>query len=352
MTTLEPDTRFYGVSVVGRGITNQTMDFGLRTWFPGTCRTACHGVLPWFMEGTGLSAEVLAGLSEAVRPYGMSIKSSAVFVAESHVLGVVNVEVKVEFCVGSLEDPVLAVEGSVVAPTTVQPGSVTDPLAITPFPGLRILPQERFQMAVTQTMPGVYQGLRILPQERFQMRGDGWLRVYFLDHYFPRRFVESRSHDSSLNVIRLKDGDLGAAKYFAHMLIPRLPPYFVHPTIIAVPGHGRGSANPTGGLRQIIARIGATDLSDCLARITEIPKSAGAAPGTRVNFLEQVKTMALQQSEQLAGNHVILLDDVITRGDTMRAARYTLVHNATPASVTCLALTRTRFGSGVQFLRF
>jgi len=198
-----------------------------------------------------------------------------------------------------------------------------DPFSITPFVGLRGVPEDQFQLS------------------------DGKkLRVYYLDVYFPKRFPESRSHMPTLHILELKRGDSDAVRYFGDLLVPRLAKKQPVPAIIAIPGHERGAAAPNSGLRQIIDRIdGAADLSDCMMRTTEVSKSAGAGPGMRRDAKAQIETMALSEPELLAGRHVILMDDVITRGETMRAARYLLVKHAKPASLTCLSLTRTRFGT-------
>lgn len=192
-------------------------------------------------------------------------------------------------------------------------------------------------------------GLRDLPEDHFQMSDSNMLRVYYLDAYFPKRFAESRTHVSTLRILDLKRGDSDAVRHFADMLAPRIARRQPVPAIVAVPGHEQGTAAANGGLRQVIGRIaGALDVSDCLARTVEIPKSAGAAPGMRRTAKDQIGTMRVCQAERLTGRHVILLDDVITRGETMRAARYLLLKQAKPASVTCLALTRTRSGSDPQ----
>ena len=202
-----------------------------------------------------------------------------------------------------------------------------DPFSITPFVGLRGVPEDHFPLS------------------------DGKkLRVYYLHVYFPKRFAESRTHIATLHILELKRGDSDAVRYFGDMLAPRIAKKQPVPAIVAMPGHEVGVAAPNSGLRQVIDRIdGALDLSDCLARTVEIPKSAGAAPGMRRTAKEQIETMEVDRPERLAGKHVILMDDVITKGETMRAARYLLLTQAKPASLTCLALTRTRFGAEPQF---
>jgi hypothetical protein len=189
-------------------------------------------------------------------------------------------------------------------------------------------------------------GLRGFPEDHFQLSDGAKLRVYYLDVYFPKRFAESRTHLSTLRIGELKRGDADAVRHFSGMLRPRLAQKQPAPTIIAMPGHKCGASAPNSGLRQIIDRIdGAIDLSDCLVRTTEVPKSASAAPGMRPDAKAQIGTMAVRKPELLAGKHVILMDDVITRGETMRAARYLVLKHTKPASLTCLSLTRTRFGT-------
>ncbi|MBM4224690.1 MAG: phosphoribosyltransferase [Gammaproteobacteria bacterium] len=189
-------------------------------------------------------------------------------------------------------------------------------------------------------------GLRGSPEEMISV-GDGeQLRVYYLDVYFPGRFAESKTHQSTSLTIDFKHGVPMAVRHFSALVLPRFENNRIAPAFVAVPGHRKGPATPTGGLRQIIAKVaGAIDLSDCLRRTVEIRKSAGAARGTRPDVKKHIDTMEIVSAERLHGKNVVVFDDVLTRGDTMRAARYIVAKFGKPASLTCLCLMRTRLGT-------
>lgn len=189
-------------------------------------------------------------------------------------------------------------------------------------------------------------GLRGSPEEMIPI-GDGErLRVYYLDVYFPGRFAESKTHQSTGLAIDLKHGDPRAVRHFSALVLPKFANNRISPAFVAVPGHRMGPAAPASGMRQIIARVeGAVDLSDCLRRTVEIPKSAGAAPGTRPDVKRHIDTMEIVSAERLRGRNVVVIDDVLTRGETMRAARYMVAKFGKPASLTCLSLMRTRPGT-------
>lgn len=189
-------------------------------------------------------------------------------------------------------------------------------------------------------------GLRRAASEKIPINGNRFLRVYYIDAYYPKRFTQAKTHLSTLRLLELKNGDSDAVRHFAQLVAPLFVKSNLPPSFVAVPGHGRGPAPPNSGLRQVIDRIdGASDLSDCLARTLEVPKSAGAAPGTRRTAAEQIPTLGVRHPERIVGKDVVLFDDVITRGETMRAARYLILSKGRPASLTCLALTRTRSGA-------
>ena len=302
------------------------LQFELR--FTATCLDpqADRTLLTGSRDGDKLLDSDVQALNERLRPFGLVIIRSTVEEVKAD-YGGAAVRVQFELAV---EPPPLDESPHIDsftpilrATSSAQEVPAMEPSAITPFVGI----QE-------------------LPEDHFQMNDGAKLRVYYLDVYFPKRFAESRSHLSSLRILELKQGDSDAVRHFSDMLAPRLAMKQPVPAIIAMPGHERGAAAPNSGLRQIIDRIdGAVDLSDCLMRTTEVPKSASAAPGMRRDAKAQIETMDVRKPELLAGKHVILLDDVITRGETMRAARYLLLKHAKPASLTCLSLTRTRFGT-------
>ena len=198
--------------------------------------------------------------------------------------------------------------------------------------------------------PTPFTGLRGLPEDFFRLSDGHELRVLYIDAYVPTRFQDAAKHEGTKMLLKLKDGDSDGIEYFADKLNDHLGPKLnPTPSFVAVPGHMNGPSDPFGGLRKVIDQIpNVSDLSHCLVRTVAVPKMSTAAQGERLDAAGHIKTMEVRCPEELAGKHLILIDDVITRGSTMRAARYMLLTHAKPASLTCLALTRTRSSAESQ----
>jgi len=167
------------------------------------------------------------------------------------------------------------------------------------------------------------------------------LTAYYLDQYFP---INRRPDDdkSSYFLLRLKDGFADGIEHFASLLAPRFPASGLRPSFVAIPGHREGFAERTGGLRRLINRvIDAQDMSECLVRTQGVERSSTSSRGMRPTAKMHFDTMKVYDSRRLTGKHLILIDDVLTKGATMKGALARLSQVDGIMSVTCLALTRT-----------
>ncbi len=177
------------------------------------------------------------------------------------------------------------------------------------------------------------------------MNDGSFFPVYYLCEYYPKRFAESESADSKA-VLSLKNGDRAGATYFAPRVKAALGAQAATAAFVAMPGHGpfRPSALVPGHRVLIMMLDGVTDLSRYLVRTEEVPKAAAAGRGERPHAELHIKTMACTSPQHIKGLDVVLLDDVVTQGETMRAGRYHLL-KAGAASVTCLAIGKTTWGA-------
>jgi len=204
-------------------------------------------------------------------------------------------------------------------------------------PGRRSKPRkfwERLRMA------SPYPKLTQLKVKQVRLESGKTLPVYYLASYWPVRYGELAQQEDSVQLLRLKNGDAGAARHFASKLSAALEGAPKR-HLIAMPSHGVGCASSSGGLRQVIRLVpGAVDLSDCLFRHTAVVKSSKAMPGQRPTAEAHRDSMRADRPERLKDLDVLLLDDVVTQGASMRGARWILA-TAGARSVTCLSLTRT-----------
>ena len=93
----------------------------------------------------------------------------------------------------------------------------------------------------------------------------------------------------------------------------------------------------------LVAEGLASSACKSLHRIRAVPKSATAAPGRRPTVQAHYDSLRVLSGPELAdGAHLLLIDDVVTRGRTLLAAAMRL-HEAFPqARISAFALMRTR----------
>lgn len=193
-------------------------------------------------------------------------------------------------------------------------------------------------------MRNPFPGVERLRSKRVVLSNGMDFPVYYICEYFPKRFAQSALPDSTA-IIAVKNSEQAGAAYFAPKLKSALGAQLAKSAFVVMPGHSTSVEGSGVGLRLLVRSLGGgSDLSHCLVRKIEVPKAAAAGPGGRPDAQRHVETMACANHQLLKGRDLILLDDVVTQGETMRGGRYHLLR-AGAASVTCLALGKTTWSS-------
>ena len=116
-------------------------------------------------------------------------------------------------------------------------------------------------------------------------------------------------------------------------------------TLVPVPG-----SRPSLGVRETAAeRLAVTLLKQGLGRriwfglrrVRAVPKSATAAPGARTSVQTHYDTMAVDEADSPAASHIVLIDDVVTKGRTLLAAAIRLQEADPRVDLRAFALLRT-----------
>ena len=164
--------------------------------------------------------------------------------------------------------------------------------------------------------------------------------IYVLGHYLSKLQVLNPNWESlkeSSNQIRaLKQYDATAIELFTAELNQLVPSHCV---VTVVPPHTHRCSN--SGILQVARRISLqrdrTDATHCLRRFMTIPKlSYGGIRNEGLHF----ESIVVQNQELLADCFVVLLDDVMTTGSSLRACK-TLLLQAGARAVQPIALGRT-----------
>jgi predicted amidophosphoribosyltransferase len=142
--------------------------------------------------------------------------------------------------------------------------------------------------------------------------------------------------EHSKKILDLKDDKAGAVDYFASIVEPELSDGIV---IVTIPSHD--PASPPGALQKLADRLAQNgnrvDGSGCLVRTQKIGKLARG--GDRSKAI-QLKTLKVQNIYLIKGKNVLLLDDVVTSGNSLEAAME-LLFKAGAKSVRRAALAKT-----------
>jgi len=140
--------------------------------------------------------------------------------------------------------------------------------------------------------------------------------------------------------LEFKSGDSRAINYYFACLKAKLPQNLDGVVIAVVP-----SSRPSdfsGSMYQIVRKLcafhpGLVDGSKCLVRHTAKQKAhLGGSRDKSIHF----QTIRVQHPEIFYNKEVLLLDDVITTGNSMQACKELLL-TAGAKQVTCLALAKT-----------
>jgi hypothetical protein len=169
-------------------------------------------------------------------------------------------------------------------------------------------------------------------------------KVHYLAPYYPKSTGALASEPDSVRLLDLKEAGAAGIRHYAAKLQVALQGTR-QAAVVVMPSHGVGCASVTGGLRMALKAIpGVADLSACLVRHTAVAKASRAGPGQRPTAENHRDSMQVADQNRIRNQDVLLLDDVVTRGASMRGARFVLLR-AGAKSVTCLSLTRTMYAA-------
>jgi predicted amidophosphoribosyltransferase len=160
--------------------------------------------------------------------------------------------------------------------------------------------------------------------------------VMFLGDYW-RNDRRADSDTFSKQILQLKKRNENAIGEFLNMLGSAALPEF--DAIACVPTHRFDPQD--SGVRELgqrlALRLGAIDATRCLFRTVNVPKNAYGA--NRRDYIH-LESIVVRDSNLIADKNVLLLDDVLTTGSSMRACRW-LLSEAGAQEVKPLALART-----------
>lgn len=162
--------------------------------------------------------------------------------------------------------------------------------------------------------------------------------VYDLGNYFPTYNQNHHECSYSKNILALKSHQPQAIEYFTKLLKKVLPNSL---SLCAVPGHDPG--NPDTGLIKCLKEILRESAFDSeisnLYRKYRVPKSAYGLKDKE----KTLKSVGLRVPDNVKNKNIILVDDVVTTGNTMSSCR-DILKNAGARKVFCMALSRTYCG--------
>ena len=169
----------------------------------------------------------------------------------------------------------------------------------------------------------------------------GRFEIYHLCYYFPKRLGDLHLEADTVRILELKNDAAIGVSHYARKVQTALGRALNGARLIAVPSSKMGSAPARYALRAMFGMLpGIEDMSDCLIRHTAIKSSHRRYASERADVAEHVASMRAEQCARIRYQHLLLVDDVVTSGSTMQAARHCLLQ-AGAHSVTCLALART-----------
>lgn len=140
--------------------------------------------------------------------------------------------------------------------------------------------------------------------------------------------------------LKIKDSDSKARQAAVEHFVEELDPCIASRLAIAVvPSHD--PAKKLTGIRRVARRLAARkdriDAVPCLVRTVKVAeKKAGGSRDIQIDL----KSIRVHDRSVIAGRSVVLLDDVMTSGNSLRACRRLLLA-AGAAAVQCLAIGKT-----------
>ena len=173
-------------------------------------------------------------------------------------------------------------------------------------------------------------------------------RTHYVGNYYPYDRGDNPKHDEySKLILKVKDGDQTAC----NMLADVVRHFFSNPqghdtpsthwTVLSMPSHD--PKKTMTGIRRIARSLKCSNISDGTESLRRISWTKPLSKGGERNVASQIQSLGLFDRRVIKNKHVLLLDDVITSGTTMAAARE-VIESGEPLSVTSIALGKTTRG--------
>jgi predicted amidophosphoribosyltransferase len=163
----------------------------------------------------------------------------------------------------------------------------------------------------------------------------GDFRCYYAMDYHPKN--DPKFDDLSRTLLGFKEGKPAAMLGMRRLLEEVLGEDF---GIVVIPSHKPGTGKSSlqelaGVLSKQLTNV--EDLSGCLVRHKLINKlSMGGNRDAQIHL----DSIRVQNPNSLRNHDILLLDDILTSGNSMKASRQLLLA-AKPRKIVCLALART-----------
>jgi TPR repeat protein len=194
-------------------------------------------------------------------------------------------------------------------------------------------------------------GFRRIVFEDVSAQADLEKRAVYLSDYEPYRDGSNpKFNGASQRLLDLKRGDPDAINYFATLLNRKMQEMAtcvdgvdLHPSVlVTMPSHQQDASGEESPIDQVCTLVADSnehmqDGRHCLYRTETVERQAG---GKRRSLQSHYESLGLRDVDTLRSQVVILLDDVVTTGRSMRAAYYRL-KQAKVREVICVALAGT-----------
>lgn len=159
--------------------------------------------------------------------------------------------------------------------------------------------------------------------------------ILHVGDYIPAR--TGSQDDYSWAILRLKDGHEGEIRGFVGQLDPEIAS---HVAIACVPSHDPWK--PGAGIRQVAQALASRNgRQDATSAVVRTHRIRALKLGGNRSIEHQLEGLVAQDVELVYGRSVLLLDDVTTSGNSLRASRQRLLE-AGAFRVKMLALAQTR----------
>jgi predicted amidophosphoribosyltransferase len=180
---------------------------------------------------------------------------------------------------------------------------------------------------------------------KFEHPADNNALIFYLGDYLPWSWHKAMGGNGSNypgysgSILDLKESKATSLKRFEDLLVGEIKRTYVGVT--AVPSHDPANGTGTGVrllAKQVAAKLGVQDGRSFLRRTKKIEKLAGGGDRSIATHLD---SLVAENAHEFAGGTVLLVDDVLTSGNSMIACRQLLLE-AGASEVVCVALGRTK----------